>query len=57
MHEAGRYRGHSSQLSRFLGDYPDIGSVIPISRYLDQNQNFFAALAHAAPSIIICDID
>ena len=30
IHEAERYRGHSCQLSIFIRDYPDIGSVISI---------------------------
>ena len=53
MHEAGRYRGHICQLSRFCRDYPDIGSVIPISRYSCQKSRTFAALAHAVPSIYV----
>ena len=52
VHEAGRYRGHSCQLSRFCRDYPDICSVIPIPRYSGQKSRTFAALAHAVPSII-----
>ena len=48
VHEAGRYRGHSCYLSRFCLDYPDIGSVIAIARYLSQEFQTFAALAHAA---------
>ena len=48
VHESGRYRGHSCQLSRFCLDYPDVGSVIAIARYLSQEFQTFAALAHAA---------
>ena len=57
MHEAGRYKGHSCQLSRFGRDYPDIGSLIPISRYSDQKSLTFAALVHTVPLIIIRDVD
>ena len=56
MHEAGRYRGHSCQLSRFCRDYPDIGSVILISRYSGKKSRTFAGLARAAPSIIIREL-
>ena len=38
-------------------DFVDIGSVIPIYRYLGQKSRTFVALAYIAPSIIIRDVD
>ena len=40
-----------------LSIFPDIGSVIPIYRYLGQKSRTLMALAYAAPSIIIHDVD
>ena len=40
-----------------LSIFPDIGSVIPIYRYLGKKSRTFVSLAYAAPSIIIRDVD
>ena len=40
-----------------VANYQDIGSVIPIYQYLGQKSRTFVALAYAAPSIIIRDVD
>ena len=42
---------------KILSIFPDIGSVIPIYQYLGQKSRTFVALAYAAPSIIIRDIE
>ena len=38
-------------------DFVGISSMIPISRYFGKKYRTFVALAHAAPSIIIRDVD
>ena len=49
--------GNEKVCGKGLSIFPDIGSVIPIYQYLGQKSRTFVALAYAAPSIIIRDVD